>query len=193
MVKSKEKIKGEVNNWIKNGLEKSGPFSKIKIEEAKENVEYFLNKYYNASKKYLEDQKTLTIDFNKKFFGVYISIALAVIGFTMAFIYIEILKSWNEIANFLIYMYSAIHEIGMLDVLAAHIIVFIIVIICCPILFYRLLRNRIFPLLRNIIVKRQNIGEIELYVIEKIIEEKTQDEPGSSSEKEEIEEDKVIP
>jgi len=184
MVKSKEKIKKEVNNWVRNGLGKSGPFSKIKIEEAKENVECFLNKYYDASKKYLEDQKTSVIEFNNKFFGFYLSVALAIIGFTIAFIYIEILKSWTEIVNFFMLIYSSIHEIGILDILIANILVFIIVIIVCPLVFYLLLIHRIYPSLRNFIVKRQNIGEIERYVIDKIMEEKLQDVSGSSSEEE---------
>ena len=172
MRKTIDELENEIKLWIDDYAhhrEKEESLLKLNIEQAKDLATNYLYKYYDAPTNYLMQEKDLIVEYHKKIFGFYISILLAITGFLMSLIYFEIfIKGRNLIFNILTLFFPQYWTTLFFTI--------IFIVIIAPIGFYILLRYIIFSVIRNFIIERSNYGDIQRFVIEKIMEEKRERE-----------------
>jgi hypothetical protein len=182
----RETLKDEIKRWVTKDFGKNNDLLRINQKQSQRLVESFIDKYYDAPKEYLRSQIQLSSE-EWKTLRFHTSIVVASLAFVVSFVYIEIVWAWDQIISFIsdagivnllfgenTILTGILVMFGTSDssFLGIFFLVTFIVFILIPGIFYFVIKLIIFPIIRNFVVSRQNRGDIERYIIERILEKK---------------------
>ena len=156
MEENRQALRQEILVWI-NQLNQN-QLLRIDIEEARNLGNAFIDKYFEAPEKYLKTQKELITEFHKRIFNVYTTVFLAIIGVAFSVTYVEIaLKFWPILVD-------------SLQLLVGSLVFGAVFVFGVPSLTYVLTRYVVYPILRDFTIGITNKGDIERYIIGRILE-----------------------